>query len=286
MSDHSEHIEGLDQVLHRYDGLVVDLWGVMHNGKALFPQAVAALEQARAMGKAITFLSNAPRRRTAALNNLTGNLGLNPDLIDDLITSGEITWQALANGAADDWGHQAYFFGAAKDLEIQEGLPGLRFVSTLAQADWILNVGPEPGCSDVAPFQPWIRAALDRGLPMVCANPDLKVQRGHQQEICAGSLGHAYAEQGGQVIWYGKPHSAVYEAVYASCGLPASRLLAIGDSFKTDVRGANQQGMDVLYVNTGIHGGEVGRPLDAKRLRKLALAHGAIPTYAAEALNP
>ena len=248
----------------------MDLWGVMHNGKALFEPAVVALKAAKAQGLSVTLLSNAPRRRDAALDNLTGRLGLDSTLFDDLITSGEVAWQDIHRGSTSAWGPRAYFFGAPKDADMKLGLPSLTFVKDLDQADWILNVGPDSGQGDVTPFQPWIAEALAHNLPMVCANPDLIVQRGNEVEICAGAVARAYADQGGDVTWYGKPYAAVYEAVYASSGLAADQMLAVGDSFKTDMRGATQQGMDCLYVNTGIHRGEVGAPIDMQEIRRLA----------------
>ena len=214
----TQFIDGLGQVLDRYDGLVVDLWGVMHNGQALFPEAVAALQ-------------------------------------------------------------------AAKDADMTQGLDHIEFVEDLSQAGWILNVGPEQGNDDVAPFQPWIEVVLAHDLPMICANPDLVVQRGTQMEICAGAVARAYADQGGNVVWYGKPHGAVYDEVFKSAGMGADRLLAIGDSFKTDVRGALAQGMDVLYVNTGIHGRDIGQPLDRSAFDRVAREHEAWPTFAAERLE-
>ena len=159
-------------------------------------------------------------------------------------------------------------------------------MDSLDQANWILNVGPEEGHGDVAPFQPWIEQALARNLPMICANPDLVVQRGISREICAGAVAQAYAEQGGYVTWYGKPHSAVYEAVYQSSGLKADQLLAVGDSFKTDMRGARRQGMDCLYVNSGIHAQEIGTPLDLLKIAHLAKETNSSPTYAAESFAP
>ena len=280
-------ISGLTEIIDAYDGLVVDLWGVMHNGKALFPQAVAALTTAKAAGKSVTLLSNAPRRRTAALAALEA-LGLPSHLFDDLVTSGQVAWQALSDGYADPWGPTCYFLGAEKDMGIQQGLDHLAFMSdetAIDQADWILNVGPETGQTDTGPFAPLLHQAQQRALPMICANPDLIVQRGTSMEICAGSIAKAYAELGGDVVWFGKPHRAVYDAVYQASGATAQRLLAVGDSFKTDVRGANAQGMDVLYVNTGIHGADIGRPLSMDRIAQLSEENQAVPTYVAEAFK-
>ena len=281
----TRHIAGLAAVLPQYDGLIVDLWGVMHNGEGLFPEAVQALEVAKAAGKSLTFLSNAPRRRAEAQATLTGRLGLDPRLIDQMVTSGEVAWQAIAAGTTAAWGPKAYFFGAPKDTHMQNGLPHVTFVDTVAQADWILNIGPEQGHQDLATFDPLIDQALARHLPMVCANPDLVVRRGQNWELCAGSIAQAYADQGGEVVWYGKPHTAVYNQVLKAAGQAPKRLLAIGDSFKTDIRGALRHGIDVLYVNTGIHSMEIGQPLDPQRLAQVAKAHDAWPTYAAERLQ-
>ena len=278
-------VTGLGQILadHKsYKGLVVDLWGVMHNGKTLFPSAVAALELAKAEGLSVTLLSNAPRRKDSALEGLA-RLGLSHDLFGDLVTSGEVAWQALHQGeAGQSWGTQVHLLGAGKDLPIRDGLDALTFVDDLAEADWILNVGPDAGHEDTGAFKAYLAKARERSLPMICANPDLVVQRGAASEICAGAIARDYAEMGGQVEWFGKPYAEVYSAVYKSCGLAAGDLLAVGDSFKTDVRGALRQGMDVLFVGTGIHGREVGGPLDMSKVAAVADAHEAVPTFAAD----
>lgn len=281
----THQISGLSDILdshRRYKGLVVDLWGVMHNGKALFARAVKALELAKAQGLSVTLLSNAPRRKAAALEGLA-RLGLSADLFDDLITSGEVTWQTLHQGGATaSMGVRVHLLGAGKDLPIRDGLDALTFVDDVTQADWILNVGPDAGHSDTGAFQAYLAKARALSLPMICANPDLIVQRGAASEICAGAIAQDYAAQGGDVQWIGKPYGQVYDAVYASCGLGAGDLLAVGDSFKTDVRGALRQGMDVLFVGTGIHGADVGRPLDMAKVAAVATAHEARPTYAAD----
>ena len=278
-------VAGLGQILadHKpYSGLVVDLWGVMHNGKTLFPSAVKALELAKTKGLSVTLLSNAPRRKESAMEGLA-RLGLSRDLFDDLVTSGEVAWQALHQGqAAQSWGKEVHLLGAGKDLPIRDGLDALNFVQDLAEADWILNVGPDAGHEDTGAFQAYLAKARERSLPMICANPDLVVQRGAASEICAGAIARDYADMGGQVEWFGKPYGDVYQAVYASCNLAAGDLLAVGDSFKTDVRGALRQGMDVLFVGTGIHGHEVGRPLEMSQVAAVAQAHDAAPTYAAD----
>ena len=271
--------------MNTYEGLVVDLWGVMHNGKTLFPNALAALKAAKSAGKSVTLLSNAPRRRTAALAALD-RLGLTSDLFDNLVTSGEIAWQAIRNGKVKELGPKCYFFGSAQDQNIKDGLTQVHFVDKLDLADWVLNVGPESGHCDLSPFQGLIDAFVDRNLPMVCANPDLVVQRGLQKEICAGAVAEAYEQRGGHVLWFGKPHGAVYEAVYASCGLEPSQLLAVGDSFKTDIRGANAQNMDVLYVNTGIHRTEIKVPMRLDVIAHLSKENDAIPSFIAEVLRP
>ncbi|MGB0784699.1 MAG: TIGR01459 family HAD-type hydrolase [Alphaproteobacteria bacterium] len=282
----TQFVEGLNQVIDGYDGLIVDLWGVMHNGESLFPEAIAALKHAKSLDKSITFLSNAPRRRDAALTNLIGRLGLEPSLLDNLVTSGEIAWQAIKKGELHSLGTRAFFFGAPKDQDMKAGLSNVEFVDTLERAEWILNVGPDQGYNSTLPFEYWLKKALALQLPMICANPDLIVQRGKSVEICAGSIAQAYVEIGGKVSWFGKPYKAVYDEIFRSSQIPANRLLAIGDSFKTDVRGAIAHGIDVLYVNSGIHRNEISQPMDQKKFNEMALIHQAWPTYAADKLAP
>ena len=271
----------LDQ--HDYRGLIVDLWGVMHNGEALFPEALDALMQARARGVKVQFLSNAPRR-AASVGTLLDRLGMPREAYDGIVSSGEESWQGLKARSLPfyrDLGPVCFHLGAgAKDANMREGLD-FRFQDAIdgpeGRADWILNTGPEAS-TDLAEWIPLLQQALDASLPMVCANPDRVVMRGTAKELCAGSLAEWYEAEGGAVQWHGKPFADVYRVARAAMGLQRQQVLAIGDSFTTDVAGARAAGIDVLLVNTGIHQADLGADLQAG-VERLSREKGLWPSF-------
>ena len=284
----TQKVSGLRDAIGRggIKGLIVDLWGVMHNGKALFPEAVAALAAARADGVKVQFLSNAPRRLWMIHDMLDG-MGLDRGLYDGIVSSGEDAWQAMKDRTDPFYaalGPVCYHLGAGeKDHNMREG-QDFAFQDDLAGADWILNTGPADS-KDLGPWIPLMQRALAEGLPMVCANPDRVVMRGESKELCAGSLAEWYEAQGGSVRWHGKPYASVYSRARRAMGLRRHEVMAIGDSFTTDVAGAEAARIAVLLVNTGIHQSD----LDADLMRgidRLAAEKGVRPTFADDRLRP
>ncbi|RZO32521.1 MAG: quinone-dependent dihydroorotate dehydrogenase [Rhodospirillaceae bacterium] len=271
--------------LHGYRGLIVDLWGVMHNGEALFPEALDALMQARIRGVQVQFLSNAPRR-AASVQIMLDRLGLPRAAYDGIVSSGEESWQGLKARSLPfyrDLGPVCFHLGAGeKDANMREGLD-FSFQDAIIspegrRADWILNTGPEAS-TDLNEWIPLLREAGDAGLPMVCANPDRVVMRGTTKELCAGSLAEWYEADGGAVQWHGKPFPDVYRAARGAMRLQRQQVLAIGDSFTTDVAGARAAGIDVLLVNTGIHQADLDPNLQ-RGVERLAQEKGLWPNFA------
>ncbi|MAW53445.1 MAG: hypothetical protein CME01_11520 [Geminicoccus sp.] len=283
----TEAVTGLNHLIdhHGYRGLIVDLWGVMHNGKALFPDAVEALRRARQRGLQVQFLSNAPRR-SASVATLLDAMGLQAEAYDGIVSSGEESWQALNDRSEPFFaalGPRCFHLGAgAKDANMREGLD-FAFQDEIDGADWILNTGPASS-TDLGEWLPLLKTGLSAGLPMVCANPDRVVMRGTAKELCAGALAEWYEDQGGTVRWHGKPHASVYRTARASMGLCRHEVLAIGDSFTTDVAGALGAGIDVLLVNTGIHQSDLDGDLMAG-VDRLSAEKGVRPTFAADCLR-
>ena len=273
-------LDGLRRVAGRYDGYVLDLWGVVHDGIAVFPGVIDALERLRAGGKRLMFLSNAPRRAEVVAAQLEG-FGIGRDLHDGVLSSGEITWRHL-DTRPDHWyralGRACLRVGPGRDLGILEGLD-LDPVGDVGAADFILVTGPSGDREgEAASYDPLLDAALARRLPMVCANPDREVIRGGHRQICAGAIAERYERRGGEVRWHGKPDAAIYDDCLAMLGIAdRSRVLGIGDSFATDIRGANAAGLDALLVARGIHGDRLvsadGR-LDGGRIAHEAAAAG------------
>lgn len=251
---------GLSALAERYDAFIIDLWGVMHDGLTAFPAAIEALEELRRAGKRSVILSNAPRR-AAVIAKRNAELGIPADLPDHLLSSGEDAWQHLKT-RPDDWyralGRRCYHLGPARDHGMRDGLD-LDFVDDLGAADFILNTGIVNDRDRVETYRAFLDEGLARGLPMICANPDLIVMRGEVTEICAGALAQDYEQKGGAVRWHGKPHPEVYRSCFALLAEVApARIAAIGDSLRTDVAGAEAAGIDSIFIAGGIHGAELG----------------------------
>ena len=260
------HLDGMASLAGHYDGFILDLWGVVHDGVKLYPKARETIVRLRERGKRIVMLSNAPRRAAMAAAGLT-RLGIEPELYDGVMTSGESVWHALLT-REDPWfaglGRRAFFMGPGRDLPLLEGLD-IELALTPAEADFVLNVGADEAITDreVAPHLPALQACLEAGLPMVCANPDIIIVRNGEQILCAGALARVYAEMGGEFRQRGKPDAAVYGPTFAMLDLPPDRVLAVGDALRTDIAGAATVGIDACWVLDGIHD-LLGKPAEAE----------------------
>lgn len=280
-------IAGLDAIAERYDGYLIDLWGVMHDGVAVYPAARHCLERLAERGARVVLLSNAPRRSGEAVIR-NEKLGIPRQLYRKLVTSGEESWRDLAARADPFWqdvGPRYFPIMAERDRSVIEGL-ALTPVS-VAAADFLLCTGVEDDKVRVEDFDAALDIAARRGLKMLCANPDLEVVRGGVREICAGAVAAAYERRGGEVRYHGKPHAPIYRRCFEEMiGIPPARILAIGDSLRTDIAGAAAAGIASLFVTDGIHGAELGgaSPDPAKLARKLAAA-AAQPTYVSGRLS-
>lgn len=253
-------VPGLGAVADSYDGFILDLWGVLHDGERPFPGVLDALARLRREAKRVVILSNAPRRAEAVAARLE-EIGIPGRLYDGLVTSGEEAYQHLLR-RDDPWyaslGRACLHLGPPRDHGLFDGLDLVR-VRAPADADFVLNTGANMDGDSADDYQPLLRAARDRGLPMVCANPDLAVIRNGRAEICAGTLAERYQALGGEVRWHGKPYRPVYETCFRMLGIAArERILAVGDSLRTDVAGAANAGIDALLVTGGIHADELG----------------------------
>jgi HAD superfamily hydrolase (TIGR01459 family) len=282
-------VGGVGDIADRYDGYIIDLWGVMHDGIRAYPGARDCLAALKARGKRIVILSNAPRR-AAAVAVRNAELGIPTALYHGLVTSGEAAWAALAS--REDPVHRALgrrvcCLMPARDRPLLDELD-LVEVARPDAAEFVLVTGVEGPSEQVADFEPWLAEALAAGRPMLCANPDLEVVRGGVREICAGAIAARYEAMGGRVIYHGKPHRPIYEACFAALGgIDRGRILAVGDSLRTDVAGARAAGIDSLFIAGGIHAEELGLApgqsptLDS--LAQLCRAGSEHPTWAAAA---
>ena len=247
-------ISGLGEIAGRYDALVCDVWGVLHNGVQPTWPAVEALRRFRAERGPVVLLTNAPRPPAGIVMQFE-KIGVPPDCYDEIVTSGAAARADLAGRAAQGT-YPIMHIGPERDRGLYEGLD-------------VALTGPEGAslvlCSglydDEKETPEDYRAVfLDlkaRGLPMICANPDVMVPRGDKLVYCGGALAKFYGELGGEVLYYGKPHPPIYAMALAAAGRP-ERALVIGDGLETDIRGANAVGLDALFVAQGLHAKELG----------------------------
>jgi len=253
-------IGGVGELAPRYDGFILDLWGVIHDGVVPLSGAVECLNALMKAGKRILLLSNAPRRADDVVRRIT-QIGVPAGLYHAVMSSGEEAWQHLHR--RDDpfyagLGRRCLHICSERDLEIREGL-GLDFVATAEEAEFILNTGPAGWDDRIEDYEPLLYRALARDLPMVCANPDLVVMHGDRLALCAGALAQWYEEAGGRVRWHGKPFGSIYAACHDLLEIAdPSRILAVGDSLRTDIAGAARAGLDSLLIAGGIHAEEFG----------------------------
>jgi HAD superfamily hydrolase (TIGR01459 family) len=252
--------DGLSAVAEAYDAFILDLWGVLHDGVQAYPAAVEGLSRLKAAGKTLLILSNAPRPAAQVAAKMR-DLGIRDGLYDHLMSSGEDTWRHLRD-RPNAWyrglGRNLYHLGPARDSAMHEGVDATP-VADIEAADFILNTGLPNDEPTLAPVEPLLTRALDRDLPMICANPDKVVMRGSTRELCAGTVADRYAALGGTVMYHGKPHRPIYDTCFALLGDPdPTRVAAIGDSLHTDIAGANAMGMAGLFVTGGIHAESLG----------------------------
>ena len=264
-----EHLDGFAPLASRYDGFILDLWGVIHDGVRPYPGAVDCLARLGAAGKRRALLSNGPRRNHVIQAAMRA-MGIADSLYDAILTSGEATWMALRD-RPDAWlrslGDRVFHLGPVRDLSVVEHLPLTR-VATPAEATFVVNSGPDDtlGATEPGAYEETLAACIARNLPMVCANPDLEVIRDGRRVLCAGALAQRYEAMGGAVRYFGKPDPAVYPVVLQALGV--ARVLAVGDALRTDVAGATAAGLPACWVLGGIHGEELGT--DAAKIEEAA----------------
>src|SRR5689334_21492051 len=223
-------IDGVAAIADRYDGFILDLWGVMHDGVRAYPGARDCLAALHRRGKRIVILSNAPRRAAQVVVR-NAELGIPAELYHGLVTSGEAAWQAL-HARSDPWhrglGRHAYCLMPVRDRGLLDGL-ALAEAGSIAEAGFILNTGVESARERIDDFEPVLAEGVAAGLPMLCANPDLVVIRGGVRELCAGSLAARYETLGGFVHYHGKPHEPIYRLCFEQLGIAdRRRILEIG----------------------------------------------------------
>lgn len=277
--------DGLVALLPRYDGFLLDQWGVLHDGARPYPGAVAALEMLRRAGKRVIILSNSGRRGAENAAQLA-KLGFARELYDEVVSAGDDARDALAARGEPfhrALGRRCLLLARQGEAHLGEGL-GLDLVDDVAVADFILLMTMDPPRQSVAGWMELLRTASGRRLPMVCANPDLHraSPTGGLQEA-PGLVARAYEQLGGTVRYHGKPESRIYRTCLAKLGLDRSRVVAIGDSLEHDIAGAEAAGIGSVFIGGGIHRGEIGwdgATMDPASCLALFTRTGRAPTYA------
>lgn len=280
-------IDSVADLARRYDAWLCDIWGVMHNGERAHGEAAEACRRFRAQGGAVVLISNSPRPAPNVVRQLD-RFGVPREAYDSVATSGDVT-RALVR---DRPGARVFHLGPDRDRPIFEGLD-------------VALVGPEEAeivvCSGLVndatetpdDYAALLAALRARALPMICANPDLKVERGERLVYCAGALAEAYAAMGGTVTHAGKPHRPLYELAFRRLaehlGRPVDRrrVLAIGDGLKTDMAGAAANGLDALFIASALHldAGARQRRLDEAQVAALFEGEPSPPIAAMDGLK-
>ncbi len=256
-------IENFAEISGQYDAAFVDLWGCMHNGIEAFADAVAAMQHFRAAGGKVVLVTNSPRPWDSVARQING-FGIPEDAWDAIATSGDSARAAMYRGIV---GEKIWFMGESprdddffKPLKIIENPVNIQKVP-LEEAEGIVCCGPFDPMADVDVNRPEFLYAKQKGLKLLCANPDIVVDRGEVREWCAGALAALYTEMGGESLYFGKPHPPIYDLarrrLAALDGTPSDpRIIAIGDGIGTDVLGGVQEDLDVLFISGGLAAAE------------------------------
>ena len=271
-------VESFATLATGYDAVLSDVWGVIHNGVTATPEPCDALMRFRAKGGTVALITNAPRPG-AVVTRLLDKLNVPRAAYDTIVSSGDVTRAIIAKRT----GKNVFHIGPERDLGIFEGLD-LRFVP-LQQADYVVCTGlTDDETETPESYRALLTEVRDRKLFMICGNPDLVVERGDKLVYCAGAIADLYGEMGGEVLYAGKPHPPIYdEALGRIAALrgnppPRSRVLAIGDSVRTDLKGAAGMELDCLFVTAGIHAEELGRERpDGTALNEMFAGAGVTP---------
>lgn len=251
-------ITALAEISDRYDALFVDLWGCVHNGVTAFPDAVAALQAYRKTGGTVVLVTNAPRPR-ASVTTQIAKMGVPDDAWDTIATSGDSARTAMYRGAV---GQKVFFIGEERDTNFFDPIgvvdePVDIQIVPLEEAEGIVCTGPFDPMADIDDLRPQLLYAKQKGMKLLCANPDIVVDRGDVREWCAGAVAKLYTEMGGESLYTGKPHPPIYDLARLRLGeinrkTDSASILAIGDGVLTDIQGAQGEDIDSLFISGGL----------------------------------
>ncbi len=252
-------VQSLSEISEPYKALFVDLWGCVHDGVRAIPSAVAALQDYRKTGGIVVLVTNSPKPRAGVAVQLD-KFGVARDVWDTIATSGDSARAAMFTGAV---GRKVYFMGEwerdeefFQPIEVIENPVDIEIVP-LEEAEGIVCCGPNDPMADPDVNRPVFLYAKQKGMKLLCANPDIVVDRGDHREWCAGALAGLYTEMGGESLYFGKPHPPIYDLARRRLladghDIPDNRILAIGDGIQTDIKGASGEDIDSLFISGGL----------------------------------
>ncbi|WP_313613862.1 TIGR01459 family HAD-type hydrolase [Agrobacterium sp.] len=275
----AHRITTLGEITAQFDVVLSDVWGVLHNGVSAFPDAAIALENARKAGKTVVLITNSPRPAPGVVAQLRA-LGIPDSAYDRIVTSGDVTRGLIAEGPK-----KVFLLGPERDLPLLDGL-AVEIVPE-AEAESVVCTGFfDDETETPEDYTDMLKGFLARSVPMICANPDLVVERGERIIPCAGAMAAYYEQLGGEVRIAGKPHTPIYQACLAAAlevrgPFAQERILAIGDGMPTDVKGALSNGLQLLYISGGIHAAEytLNGETDEALLNAYLKGQGAAPGW-------
>lgn len=275
-------LPGLRSAAHQYEAFILDLWGVIHDGHSAFPHSREALHHLKEAGRTVLLLSNAPRRSHALITQMEG-FGIPRDLYTMVMSSGEAVNEALrerTDPAFAALGEKCFHLGPERDRSVFEDV-NVALVP-IAEAEFFVNTGPCDLSETVADYEDTLKACADRGLTMICANPDRLVIRQGKPVVCAGALADRYRDMGGTVVVRGKPDPVIYHRCVEMMGANPFRTAVIGDALETDMAGAAAAGLTGIWVTGGIHARELdagyGKPAEPNRIAEVCDRAGLAPT--------
>ncbi len=269
----------LGEITDGFDVILSDVWGVLHNGVSAFPDAAVALREARKAGKTVVLITNSPRPAPGVIAQLRV-LGVPDEAYDRIITSGDVTRGLIAEGPK-----KVFLLGPERDMPLLEGLD-VECVGEAETESVVCTGFFDDETETPEDYTEMLKGFIARKVPMICANPDLVVERGERIIPCAGAMAAYYEQLGGEVRIAGKPHAPIYGACLAAArevrgAFAKDRVLAIGDGMPTDVKGAIASGLNLLYISGGIHAAEytLNGQTDEALLNAYLKGQGAAPGW-------
>jgi HAD superfamily hydrolase (TIGR01459 family) len=278
MADRPKTITSLDEITGNYAAILCDVWGVLHNGVSYFEAAAEALAAARARGVAVVMITNSPRPHEGVVAQFQ-TIGVPDAAWDRVVTSGDVTRDLISAGS-----RRIFHLGPERDGALFDGLD-VELVEEFEASSVVCTGLFDDEIETPDDYAEMLRRMRARNLPMICANPDIVVERGDRIVWCAGALARDYAQLGGRTLIAGKPYAPIYAAALKAAGDVLGRdvrreeALAIGDGMLTDIKGASDNGVDVLYISGGVHARDYGHPdePEPEKLQAFLDRHGYHP---------